>query len=137
MLNFDGFRNHFLIDFATFSQFAQCCYNHVRSINFEVVTQVFTAVRATKPSVPSTRHQAVYVSTLCSANSFISQWMRRWSVVHHLSDVRRAAVSSGCSMFQRSQSWPSRASSVKEVTRRTVRVVFRQGSALLHGRDAG
>ena len=37
-------RNHFLIDFATFSQFAQCCYNHVRSINFEVVTQVFAAV---------------------------------------------------------------------------------------------
>ncbi|STV82431.1 Uncharacterised protein [Klebsiella michiganensis] len=67
----DGFRNHFLIDFATFSQFAQRCYHHVGSVNFEVVTQVFTAVRATE--AVGTQYAVIigrYVSTNLLSEQF-------------------------------------------------------------------
>ncbi len=45
---FNSFFNDFHINFAAFSQFTQSSNNHVRSINFKVMTQVFTAVRTTE-----------------------------------------------------------------------------------------
>src|SRR5471030_3466868 len=41
----NGFSHYFHIDLATFGQFAQCRNHNIGSVDFEVVTQVFAAVR--------------------------------------------------------------------------------------------
>src|SRR5699024_6573379 len=127
----DCVSNHFLIDFATFSQFAQRRYNHVGSINFEVVTQVLTAVGTTEAI--STQYAVVvsrYVSTdLLSEQFHIVGRCHCRSVVHHLSDIRNARS------FQRVQHVP--AFTILTITRqlgegghainvRTYAVIFRQ-----------
>lgn len=85
----DCVSNHFFIDFVMFSQFVQCCNYDIRSINFEVVMQVFMVVGMIE--VISIQYVVVvswYVSMdLFSEQFYIVGRCYCWSVVYYLSDI--------------------------------------------------
>lgn len=80
---------YFFVDFVMFSQFVQCCDNYIRSINFEVMMQVFMVVGMIEVICIQ---YVIVVSWYVSMNLFGEQFyiVSRcycWSVVYYLSDV--------------------------------------------------
>lgn len=85
----DSVSYYFFIDFIMFSQFVQCCYDYIGSIDFEVVMQVFMVVGMIE--VIGIQYVVIiswYVSmNLFSEQFYIVSGCYCWSVVYYLSDI--------------------------------------------------